>query len=257
MIIGGGPIHSLSSIVLKMIGLTVGGPVEGWGAFLLSGLVVSILFWEILSLFRQGNSLWIFFLTTIFLTPVIALMIQNTKYIYIRYFFISIPFALFLLGQFLTRIYHTTRYGKWIYSIVLILFFVGNGWRIADLLENGRGQYYLALQEMAQQTQDKLVTIGGEHDFQVRAVLDFYADYLPVDKSYLYVRRQNWNQQIPEWMVLQTRDRREAVPTQFQDVTTGKLCHFKKSYWTTADAESGSNWHIYHCQTTPPTPPAL
>ena len=63
-----------------------------------------------------------------------------------------------------------------------------------------------ALSDMAANSSRRDVWTGGDHDFRNSMVVAFYAQFLSPEKTVHYVKRENWAQRRPEWILTHSQD---------------------------------------------------
>ena len=119
---------------------------------------------------------------------------------------------------------------------------LGNSFYTADLLRHGRGQYVDAMKHMVENTPDDVVTIGSDHDFRNRAMVDFYAPRLASAKSVSYYKEDAWPPGGLDWVILHSWAGQVAPPATVTD-SFGHVYSLNRSY--PYARLSGWHWFLY------------
>jgi hypothetical protein len=242
MIIDGGPIYSPVDVLGDTFTLTLGAPETGLVAIIVSLAAVMVFLFELVILWREKLDVWIFFATAVFLSPALLFTVTSPESLYVRYFFVCVPFFLLLLSRFLCRCYHQGTVGKVMYVVLLGLFCYGNGLRIADFLKDGRGHYLDAVRYMAEQTEGQIITIGSDHDFRNKMVLAFYARYLPRGKKIVYFDRHAWPKEGPQWVIIHSLEKDYRPYLNFTEPNGTRYALVKSFPYS---GLSGWHWFVY------------
>src|SRR5208337_1462020 len=141
-------------------------------------LIIIAGFWGGLSLLRQENPPLDYFFIDLFLL--------NTFVLYLMTYYSDIKFILILLAFFLAYLYSGWNLGKFLATLFIIIFIIGNAWHFSKLLIYGRGQYLKAMSFMSNNTQSDNMTIGSDHDFRNKLILAYYARRLPDNLNITY-----------------------------------------------------------------------
>jgi hypothetical protein len=87
-------------------------------------------------------------------------------------------------------------------AFLLVLYCSCNMLLFGELVRYGRGGYSTALNSIARQTEGEAITIGSDHDFRNRMIVDFYSRYLPPGKNVVYVPGTGiLPESAPEWFI--------------------------------------------------------
>jgi len=206
MVIGGGPRLSLGSVLKSTFALALGAPPSGGWAIVASSCALLLLAAGVWMLWRDGSDVWIFFVVTIVLAPLLQVLVWQAPALFVRYWLVSVLFFLLLLSQLLARLYRRDAAGKIVFLTLLSLFTIGNFWHTARLLRYGRGSYLVALEYIVDHTHGSLVTVGSDHDFRHPMILSFYVRYLRKRSTVQYYPRSEWPASGPEWFLAHSQD---------------------------------------------------
>src|SRR5438046_8337733 len=100
---------------------------------------------------------------------------QGLGVFFCRFFFFSISFFLLLMSFLLASLYTSWgSKGKILCGFLLIGYVIANGWHLMALLKSGRGNNGQAIQYLLQNSKETLPTVGGDQDFRIGTVVDFY-----------------------------------------------------------------------------------
>lgn len=242
MEIDGGPPYVLSQVLLSTMSLSVGGPEYGSAMVACAFVAVLIFMLSGLMLWRERIGLWIFFVIIIILLPGMLLLSKRPPYLSPRYFLISTAFFLLLCSRFLSALMVRSGAGKGLCVLLLVAFACTNGWQTWRLLKLGRGNYHEALTYIASHTNSQTITVGSDHDFRNRIVLQFYARYLPRGKTVLYYPDAALPQSRPEWFILH-RLTPHALPPMALTVEGDKYLFVRAFRYGSL---SGMCWFVYH-----------
>ena len=205
LVVGGGDELPLVTVVMQALSLAVGGsPAEPLAAIVAMAVLVAAGA-ALYLLYRSGSDLWLPFAAGIFVFPAVALLVTRPAVIYPRYFLVSMLFLQLLISWLLVRLFHQARYGKVLYALFLAAILVGNATATARLLAVGRGGYQAALRFMLEHASDSDLTVGSDHDFRNRLVLQYYFPRSGSNRHFVYYALGQWPQAGPEWVVTTAR----------------------------------------------------
>jgi hypothetical protein len=218
MKIDAAPAYSAKDAVLETLALAVGGPQYGHGAFAAAIVAFGLLAAGAFKLFwTERSDDAVFYLTVIVIAPILLIAFGRSEAILIRYFLGSVLFFLILLSRLLANWWRGDLGEKVLAGMLTVAFLAGNGWHDARLLRWGRGDYWECVRFMADNTSGDTVTVGSDHDFRNRWVVDFYAKYLPADKSLFYYSVNSRPPEGTQWMILHRQDKEADPPRAFMD----------------------------------------
>jgi len=205
--VGGGPALDLPWLLSRTIGFTFGLPARPELAVLYAALGALVLGLGLRLLARAGDDLWLCFLITILLAPLLAIATLRPDVLAVRYFLIGSVFMLLLLAFVLAQALRAGGAARAVALVALAVFLAGNGLHTMRFLEHGRGGFLAALLTMAEQTQAERIVVGSDHDFRTGTVLRFYASQLPAGQTLDYRPRGHWPRGGPEWLILHRAER--------------------------------------------------
>jgi hypothetical protein len=240
----GGDILPFARVIGDTMAVAIGLPMrEGFrtGAlFLGSALIVSSLL--ILAKLVRSD-IWIFYLSTLFLTPALMLAIDSRSYLYVRYFVILFPFFYLMLGEAFDALARKYAGMRIVVIGACLLMLLGNAVSTADFLRIGRGGYLDAVNYMAANTPRPDITVGGDHDFRNGYPISFYSRYLPKNRSMVYLRHDRWPSEGPDWYLVHNTCSNEDFEPRDAVNVRGETYRLVESYPVLC--LSGVAWHLY------------
>lgn len=183
-----------------------------------------------------------FFLAVVLL-PLAALLVLRPHYVHLRYAYVCYPFALLLVARLAAV--GLARLRGWrgaLPALLLAAAVAGQLGRDAGLFVHGRGGYSAALHYLAQQPEAGRVEVGGDHDFRVGGVFEFYREQLGLSARLHYVRQGHWAATPPAWIVTHDQDPRAQPPLALRVDGIGV---FERDRRFASAAASGMNWTLY------------
>jgi hypothetical protein len=201
-------------------------------------------------LWRERPDLLVFYAGVIPLFSLVLITARDCNVTYVRHFILAIAFFLLLFSFVLADLW-TQKRGRVICCLLLVAYLAANGRHMATLFEFGRGQYAEAIRFLAAESRGHLVTLGSDHDFDIRLVLPFHAETAMGDRKLAYYRWGHWPPEGPEWLICHQDSSSEPVPRWSQlKNDAGNRYECVKTF--PAAPLSGSHWFIYHNQTREP-----
>lgn len=217
---------------------------------LLFGIVSSVFFAVgIKMLWSEKPDSIVFFLGVILAFPIMLVAVRPAFYgLYVRFFIIGIAFFLILLSFVLESLWRRGQLGKAFCLLLLTVYFVMNGLHTISLFKYGRGHYGEAVHFLIEHSKGTRITVGGDHDFRIPMLLEFYCRGLGEGKQLIYQQQASWPQGGPEWMICHN-DSIEGSASPGMQVTDpmGNQYELVKTFPTAP--LSGFYWFIYHNQT--------
>lgn len=245
--IGGGDPYSIPDVVASTVALALGGSESpGIAVGLLgAGAALGLLAYGAWLLRSHGSDEWVFFVVCVVASPCALLGLSRPPVLFERYFLVCVACFLLLMARVGGW---ELRRGGWRRGLAVAAaagFIASNFGLTLTLLERGRGHYLEALSFIVQQSGGGRVTLGSDHDFRNRMIVEFYAPYanrsssLPTQLVLLDARR---SLEPPQWMLV--HDFKGAAKGQpFVLATDGSRYNWMRSY--PYARLSGWNWHLY------------
>lgn len=244
MVVGGGPTHSVWSVIRQASALLIGFP-EGP---LFSGLamiaVLAIMVAGVYNLYSASDGQWLFYLMVLFVSPIVMLIITQPQYLYFRYFVVCFPFFYLLLAHLLAH-----WYGGWpkqtrpLVLVALAILIAGQMIGVFQLLVLGRGSYTAALARIAASSPaERPVRIGSTHDFQNQLLVEFFVSSRPELQRLRYVAQPNWDRENPDWLITHSQHPSYRPPPGVNIAPIGTYM-FVDTY--RFSGISGWNWFLY------------
>ena len=243
--IGGGPEYAVSDVILETVQLAFGLPGNRWLAVFACLGAATLLLWELSTLRKEGSDQWILYLTVILLAPALVLIAAKPAVLFPRYFLVCVPFFLLLLARWLARVARGGTGGKVLCASLLLLYCFCNLLLFSDLVRYGRGGYSIAMNSIARQTEGEDITIGSDHDFRNRMIVDFYSRFLPPGKKVVYLPGTGIRPEVaPEWIIVHRLGMDPASPPVPRFLLpNGRGYVFKEVF--PSSTPSGFWWYLY------------
>jgi hypothetical protein len=238
MDIGGGEVRPLLEVVWETVGVAVGLP----GSPAVAAAVAAAAVGELVAARRDRPGEWVFFAIACLAGPAALLAAGRRDDHYPRYFLVAVPFVLLLLARLLARGFRAGGLIRFACAAVVLAFVIGNGVRVADFLRHGRGHYRDALAYCVGHTPPgRAVTVGSDHDFRNRMVIDYHARSFP-GRTIEYVPRDRWTGSAPVWMIVHDF---EPEPRPEPTVVGPNGLSYTHAATFRYSGLSGWNWHVY------------
>ena len=199
MRVGGADRNGVGPVVLRTLALWSGAPERGAAAVAGAAVLLGLLGWELRHLRRERSDEFVFFAALFAGAVVFAAVFP---FPFERHFYACLPFSLLLAAGGLARLFRSSGAKRAAAAVLALLFLLGNGVRDRALATAGRGHYLEAVQRMAKDTPEDVITVASDHDFRNRTLLDFYAAYLPPPKRLAYVPIERRQANPPAWFLL-------------------------------------------------------
>jgi hypothetical protein len=197
-------------------------------------------------LWRKEPQLSVFFAAVIAIIPITLVIIRQDDLLYVRFFIVGIAFLLLLIGITLGRLYSRGLLGKSLCVLFLLAYLVANSYHIATLFRYGRGQTREAIRFMVEHSSpQRIVTFGGDHDFRIPFVLNFYWNETAPGRASEYFGRGLWPSDGLDWIIRQKESFEPPVPPgdAFKD-SFGNSYELARVFPTAP--LSGLHWFVYH-----------
>jgi hypothetical protein len=242
---GGGTSFNLMHAAADCLAWAVTPPAAGWMRPFTSLVTLAVFGAGMWLLWRERSNSAIFFIGVIVVVPVALAIISRMEWIYPRHFVISIAFVLLLFSFTLGRLWKNGRLGKAICIAALAVYCAANSFPLARLFKDGHGHYREALRYIAAHSLREADTIGGDHDFRIPMVLQFYAPEAMGGRLVKYYRSDAWPPEGPEWIIRHKESLEEPAPagTSLTD-NSGNRYELVKTFPTAP--LSGLHWYLYH-----------
>jgi len=241
----GGGAKNGPGVYADSLAWTLGAPPGHFGMLLTSLLAVALFIAGIWILRREKSDSWIFFIGVILAVPILLAIIRHSDVLYVRHFIVGMAFLLILFSFVLATLYQRGLRGRTVCVLLLAGYFVLYGWHTISLFKFGRGHYGEAARFLAEHTKAPVVTIGGDHDFRIDTVLQFYAREAMGNKTARYYPVNSWPQGGPEWFISQKESFEDPAPPgeQYTD-GAGNTYEWVKTFQSAP--LSGLHWFVCH-----------
>ena len=244
MVIGGGDHPGLFNCYATSLAWALGmpPPFPTWATFGIAGLIFMVCLHQ---LWREKSDLIVFFVSTVVVMPILLAITQGSEVLYVRYFIVSIAFFLLLMSFLLASLYTSWgSKGKILCGFLLIGYVIANGWHLMALLKFGRGNNGQAIQYLLQNSKETPPTVGGDQDFRIGTVVDFY-NRIETGNPLKYVTMNKWPANGVEWFIYEKESYADSKPpAQVLADTEGHQYQLAKIFPTAP--LSGLHWFVYH-----------
>lgn len=240
---GGGPAFNIPDVIGRVLSLAAGGADAGPLLYVTAVSTACFVVWGIVDLVRRRSDETVFFATTLVLVPAGVLFAYRAEFLDVRYFFVLFPFVWLLATRSLASLYRQGRAGQFVATVLIAASIGGNIVHIAPLLREGRGHYADAVALMAADTPGREITVGSDHDFRNRFVLDYYGEVLPAGKSLRYVSSAGWTRSEPMWVITHDFEVQREHPPSTIDASNGGRYRFVRAF--PYGGISGWTWYLY------------
>lgn len=198
---GGTPNQDLLAAFGTSLAWALGSPANGLVQFVCAVAALAGLGAGIHLHVREGSDRWVFFVFVTLVFPPALLLLRHSEWIYTRHFIVAAVFLLVLWGEVLADLWRRGGPARVVAGLVLAVFVACNGWHVADWVVHGRGQAAGLVRYIAGQAAGGSVTVGGDKDFRVGLVVDYYRLSLPEAKAVRYLQRNNWPAAGPDYLI--------------------------------------------------------
>jgi hypothetical protein len=246
---GSGPVRSYLLVLSNAMSVAFGGfEFAGGHSYqnVFSGVVLTVVALvavvELFLLWRENERVWILYVTAIIGAPALTLAVMQPRFVFIRYFMVSISFFYLMFAGFIARFYRRGMAGKAVCAAFLVLYCGGQMHYLARFASDGRGDHLAAMRHMASSTLGRAVTISSDHLFRNGLIIDYYQRFFK-DKQFIHGRFAGVGPP-PEWWLLHRFERRNRPEDAFR---VGPYRYrLEAAYPHTAI--SGCSWFLYRRQ---------
>ncbi len=228
------------------IAWTFGWPHSGWMTPVICASIAAMLINEIIRMMRHHQAEWIFYAIVIFIAPPLALIAWRQPFVYPRYFAITAPFILLLVGQSLARSWQQAGAPRFGCVIFLGLVLWGDVHCYIELRSPGRGQYLAAIDYILAHT-DGPASIASHQDARNELTFDFYRRYLPPNRPIEYIKKDQLAEKRPKWLLI---DCLSDMPPQSNERIAPDGSRYRLARVFRYSGLSGFDWWIYEREKT-------
>jgi len=200
--VGGGPLFTWPAILTKTLSYAGGGPASGPVATVVALLTAAIFVYVVIRMRKEGSGEWLFFGTVIFVAPALTLLAQQPDVMFVRYFVISMVLSYVAVGYWAASLCRRGQQQRMAIGIALLLFVIGNGVNVANLLRHGRGAYTEGMRFMVENTPGDVVTFTTDHAPRNGLVMDYYKRFIKTEKQFRHMPDYPATVPPPVWLIL-------------------------------------------------------
>jgi hypothetical protein len=245
MVIAGGDQPGLFKCYATALAWALGMPplFPTWTTFGIAGLILVVCLHQ---LWREKSDSIVFFGSVVVVMPILLAIAQRSDVLYVRYFIVSIAFFLLLMSFLFASLYTALgSKGKILCGCLLIGYVIANGWHLMALFKFGRGNNGQAIRYLIQNSKEARPTVGGDQDFRIGTVVDFYNRTEIGNHSLRYITMNNWPANGVEWLICQKESYADPVPPG-QVLTDRKGHQYELAKIFPTAPLSGLHWFVYH-----------
>ena len=243
--VGGGTVsNSLIGSYCDALAWAMGTAVPDWLGLLMSIAAILFMVAGIRLLRREKSDAWMVIGGAVLVVPMLLSALRRPDALYARYFIVPIVFLLVLTGFCLASLYERGGWRRALGVALMGLYLLVNGYHIGELFSLGRGQYSQAISFMMASSRSLPVTVGGDHDFRIPAVLIFHAREMHVRDDIRYCPKGAWPPQGPEWVIMHKESFVEASPP-CREFVDGSGNHYDFVKVFPSAPLSGLHWFLY------------
>jgi hypothetical protein len=235
---GGAPVNETPAVVRGAFAAALGAPDAEPVRTLATVLVLGLGVLGVVRLARLGRYDWPFFAAVLFVTPPLLVLTRGGTHMFFRYFLVCFPFLYLLLGVLAAWGLRQAGAARIATAVALALLLLAHAGQTATLVAVGRGRYCDAIRFMAASSPAGPVTVGSDHDFRNRLLVEYHARCAPPDRDVRYVSLGTG----PQWMITHARER-AFDPPPVMGTRRGLRYEFRRSY--PFAGVSGWSWHVY------------
>lgn len=221
----------------------LGAPVTPAAQLLGCILAVVVLEAGIRLVAREDRGTALFFAGAIVVFPSLLAVARDSPLLYTRHFIVPIAFLSLLLGFELAALWERGHASKWAAAVLFLAYATANGTHLRELFAHGRGQNGDALRFVLERSEAERVTIGADHDYRIRRVVEFYAQE-GGGARIEYQPRESWQGAGPEWLIV-NRDSYELPLSRGDQIhdAVGRRFDFVRAFPSAPLA--GLHWFVY------------
>ena len=182
---GAPPVTTVSSWLAA--GALLVGDAPGWLAAAVALVAAACVAIELVRMFREGESESLFFAFVLFFPLANGVI---SIHAYPRYYLTALLFAFVLLARFAARALSGGVRQRWAVAALLVAVVGLNLVQVVRFLDIGRGQYLLAVADIADVSTTARPTVAGNHDLGQILTLEYYEQFVPGRPSFEYFCRR-------------------------------------------------------------------
>lgn len=193
---------------------------------------------------RRDLALGAAYSIAIFLAPLPGLLSSAEPVPYARYFVVSAAGALLLLSYLLARLWSGSRAGRMLCLGAGLLFFLGSGLQLRELLREGRGRYREAMRYVLAHSPGPVATVSSDfNDFRNGMMVERYGpEEAGPGRSVEYLASRRWRRPGPEWLLTERLDHEPPPPDHLYD-SLGIYYQLERAF--PHAPLSGWTWYLY------------
>jgi hypothetical protein len=175
--------------------------------------------------------------------PFLMLAVSSSDVLYARFLTPALPFLYMLVIRGVLRTYDRLESFRAPAKLLLALFLLGQGTLLVPFVEDGRGHYLAALQQIAASDPSPVIRVGVDHPFRTGTLIDYFATKLTPPRRFEKLRLK-WVSAAtrPNWLLLHRVEDDEWTPQSALE-RPGIRYELQSSF--RKFGPSGCHWYLY------------
>ncbi len=231
-------------VIVTALSLTLGGPHDGWLSLAFAAVTVLLTLALLIAPLRKRDDFATLTLTLLAGLFVLLPLLSSPTHtpLAVRYFLVCVPLVLIVLSKLLSDLWLSRGFKRALAVAALLVYFILSGVHLSWLLRDGHGQYTQAVTYLGSQSSHGVkLQLSGDHDFRIKAILEFYQTALPPEVGVDYHDRNDIPASGTEWVIMQATE--PASPP------ASSMIIYKRTYRLQAvfpaSPLSGFTWCVY------------
>lgn len=242
-----GPVRPFIPTIHKLFHYVFGFPLHTFFQYP-SILIVSVLtFFGIYLYKKTSGPIWLFFVTVMFLSPMIVFMTVFKVSVFApRHFFMNIIFVPLLFSRVLSWLFLKDQACKVFVLCIIGLFLCAQAAQCMRFSKYKRGTYTRALEYIVKVSGEKDVTLASDHDFRNMFLIRFYKPRVEGAQRIHYVRYTPEKGVVPDFFLVHDFDSRFFPEHMTVNIGTENYTYeLMKVFRYDAKGMSGYDWYVY------------
>ena len=181
------------------------------------------------------------FLIVIFV-PSVTFGVIDSPYVFSRYFLVLVPFFLVAVGISLQELWAKRGAFRILAIGVIAIAVIGGSMRLIPMYQYGKGDYPLAISGIFDLAGGTSFTVGSDHDFRNRLILDFYTRSRVDAKQMTYIKQDSLLETPPDFFITHWFDKSKTAA---QHIALGEATIYEIVGEYRYAGYSGWNWAVY------------
>jgi len=233
----GGQMHPLvaaTEMALLSLGIDTSGIFEWLG----SGAALLLLLGGLWLAGKRMTNL----LLIMIVVPAAIFTVIDAPYVFPRYFLVLVPFFLLTVSISLQYLWDRAVPYRVLALGIFATAVIGAATQLTELYQYGKGDYPAAIAQIFSVADGRPFTVGSDHDFRNRALLEFYTRYEPAARQMTYVNKSSLLSNPPNFYIKHSFEKSAKAPPH---IALGESAVYEIIGEYPFSGHSGWNWWIY------------